>query len=68
MNMKRSYTDLSCRFCKEGAEESQEHLEVCAGTLFERRSQEMSKQKGKVVFWRRMNKKIMMMGKVAAVT
>ena len=29
VNNKRSFTDLNCRFCRENAQESQEHLEVC---------------------------------------
>ena len=38
MNTKRSYKeDLSCRFCSEEAEETQEHLESCEGTSHERR-------------------------------
>ena len=63
VNMKRSYTDLSCRFCKGGSEESQEHLEQCTGTEFERRNLVMAGQAGKVIFWRRMGKKIMIYGK-----
>ena len=68
VNVKRSFTDLSCRFCKGGNEESQEHLENCTGTEFERRNLVMDGQAGKVIFWRRMGKKIMIYGKAATDT
>ena len=58
VNNKRSYNNLSCRFCEDDTEESQEHLEVCRGCDFERRKQKMSKWKDKVTFWRRMTTKI----------
>ena len=58
-NIKRSYKDLSCRFCKSGGEETQEHLEVCVGCEFERRGLEMSVRSDKVKFWLRMEKKMM---------
>ena len=41
-NIKRSYKDLSCRFCQSGEEETQEYLEVCVGYDFERRGLKMS--------------------------
>ena len=37
VNNKRSFTDLSCRFCRDNTQESQEHLEECSGSVFERR-------------------------------
>jgi hypothetical protein len=58
VNTKRSYNNLSCRFCEDNVEESQEHLEVCRGGDFERRKLRMSNWKGKVTFWRRMTKKM----------
>ena len=58
-NFKRSYKDLSCRFCKSGGEETQEHLEVCVGCEFERRGLNMSVRSDKVKFWLRMEKKMM---------
>ena len=58
VNNKRSYNNLSCRFCDDDTEESQEHLVVCRGGDFERRKLKMAKWEGKVTFWRRMTKKI----------
>ena len=36
VNNKRSFTDLSCRFCRDNIQESEEHLEECSGSVFER--------------------------------
>ena len=36
-HIKRSYKDLSCRFCQSGEDETQEHLGVCIRCEFERR-------------------------------
>ena len=58
VNKKRSHNNLSCRFCEDDTEESQEHLEVCRGGDFERRKLKLTNSKGKVTFWRRMTKKI----------
>ena len=58
-NIKRSYKDLSCRFCQSGEEETQEHLEVCVGCDFERRGLKMSVRSDIVKFWLRMEKKMM---------
>ena len=58
VNNKRSFNNLSCRFCDDNTEESQEHLEVCSGCDFEKRALKMTKWKGKVIFWRRMTIKI----------
>ena len=58
VNNKRSFTNLSCRFCDSGADESQEHLEECGGCEFERRRVNMTSWKGRVIFWRRMTTKI----------
>ena len=58
-NIKRSYKDLSCRFCNTGGEETQEHLEVCVGCEFERRGLQLSVRSDKVKFWLRMEKKMM---------
>ena len=57
-NMKRSYKDLKCRFCMNGDDETQEHLEVCGGCVFERRGLDMSVRSDIVKFWLRMEKKI----------
>ena len=37
--------------------ESQEHLESCDGTKFERRGKMVSEVMGRVIFWRRMTQK-----------
>ena len=58
MNHKGSYNDLNCRFCKQNVQESQEHLEVCSETNYERRGLALSDWEGKQGFWRRMNFKI----------
>ena len=46
--------------------ETQEHLEMCEGTKFERRGVRISEVMGRVIFWRRMMKK--MTQKTATVT
>ena len=58
-NIKRSYKDLSCRFCVDGGEETQEHLEVCVGCEYERRGLRMIVKSDILWFWRRMEVKIM---------
>ena len=37
-NFRHSWEDLSCRHCNLGVDETQEHLETCGGTEFERRN------------------------------
>ena len=63
VNNKRSFSNLSCRFCDDDTEETQEHLEECRGCDFERRSLKMTGWWGKVIFWRRMTAKISAWGK-----
>ena len=58
VNNKRSFTNLSCRYCDEGSQETQEHLEECAGCKFERRGLDLSGWVGLVMFWRRMIAKL----------
>ena len=58
VNNKRSFVNLSCRFCDDGSQESQEHLETCGGCVFERRNLDMTRWKGQVIFWRRMTAKL----------
>ena len=58
VNNKRSHNSLSCRFCDDDTEESQEHLVACRGGDFERRKLKMTKREDRVTFWRRMTKKI----------
>ena len=58
MNCKSSYTDLSCRQCGSETPESQEHLEVCMATGYERRGLDMSTKVGQLAFWKRMSMKL----------
>ena len=58
VNNKRSYTNLSCRYCDEGSQETQEHIETCGGCKFERRGLDISGWVGLVIFWRRMTAKL----------
>ena len=46
--------------------ETQDHLEICDGTKFERRGVRVSEVMGRVIFWRRMTQK--MTQKTATVT
>ena len=52
--------NLNCRFCRSGAEETQEHLEICSGTEQERRKlPNMSTDCNQLLrFWIRMTKKL----------
>ena len=62
LNAKRSWKEnLTCRCCDSDVQESQEHLEVCRGTEFERRGLGMEGFMGKVTFWRRMTVKMRQM-------
>jgi hypothetical protein len=64
VNNKRSFNNnLSCRFCDNDTEETQEHLEECTGCEYERRGQKMSDWSGRVIFWRRVTAKIAAWGK-----
>ena len=56
---KRSYECLTCRFCNSNVLETQEHLEICEGTKFERRGLRLSDVMGRVIYWRKMTVKIM---------
>ena len=63
---KKPFESLTCRFCTNGVPETQEHLEICDGTEFERRGLRVSDVMGRVIFWRRMTQK--MTQKTATVT
>ena len=63
---KKSSEGLTCRFCGNNLPETQEHLEICDGTKFERRGVRVSEVMGRVIFWRRMTQK--MTQKTATVT
>ena len=49
---------LTCRFCANNEPETQEHLEMCTETEFERRGVRINEVMGRVIFWRRMMKKM----------
>ena len=57
-NFRHSWDDLACRYCDLGDDESQEHLEMCGGTEFERRGLELRNWRDQLLFWRRMTVKI----------
>ena len=58
-NFRKSHVNnMGCRFCSDMSDETQEHLELCDGTLFERRGLDLSDWRGKLEFWRRMTKKM----------
>ena len=58
VNNKRSFTNLDCKYCKEGSQETQEHLQACSDCNHERRGLDMSRWVGMVMFWRRMIAKL----------
>ena len=55
---KKASESLTCRFCANDLPETQEHLEICDGTKFERRGVRVSEVMGRVIFWRRMTQKM----------
>ena len=61
-NNKGSFKDsLNCRFCSEDIHETQEHLQECSGTWYERRNlslEDSNNWKAVLQFWRRMTAKI----------
>ena len=65
-NFRHSHTNnMGCRLCLRNHEETQEHLEHCEGTVYERRGLDLLQRRGLLDFWRRMAKR---MEKIAAVT
>ena len=58
VNNKRSFTNLDCRYCKEGSQETQEHLQECSGCNHKRRGLDMSGWVGMVMFRRRIIAKL----------
>ena len=52
------HSDLSCTLCSSNLEMNQEHLEICEGTVHERRGLDMGTWRGLLDFWRRMIKKL----------
>ena len=58
-NFRHSYVNnMACRFCAQGSDETQEHLQLCGGTGFERRGLDLSDKRGLLDFWRRMKMKL----------
>ena len=58
-NFRHSYVNnMGCRLCSEGSDETQEHLQLCEGTRFERRGLDLSDWRGLLDFWRRMKIKL----------
>ena len=58
-NFKKSHANnMGCRLCSDTSDETQEHLELCDGTIFERRGLDLSDWRGKLDFWKRMTKKM----------
>merc|ERR1739838_652166 len=50
---------MGCRYCDEDIRvETQEHLEVCEGFTYEQRNLNMTEERGKLIFWRRMAPKL----------
>ena len=58
MNTKSSFENLNCRFCNTNTPETQEHLQICGGTWFERRGLHMAGWRDLLLFWRRMTVKL----------
>ena len=48
--------NLTCRFCANNLPETQEHLDICEGTKFERRGVRISEVMRRSFIWRRMKK------------
>ena len=54
---KRPTESLTCIFCANDLPETQEYLEICDGTKFERRGVRVSVIMGRVMFCKRMTQK-----------
>ena len=50
--------NMGCRLCSQDSDETQEHLQLCEGTKFERRGLDLSDWRGLLDFWRRMKIKM----------
>ena len=58
-NFRHSHeNNMGCRLCSQDSDETQEHLQLCEGTKFERRGLDLSDLRGLLDFWRRMKIKI----------
>ena len=51
-NFRHSYyvNDMECRFCAQGSDKTKEHLQLCAGTSFERRGLDLTDKRGLLDF------------------
>ena len=54
---KKTSKSLTSIFCANNLPETQENLEICDGTKFERRGVRISEVMGRGIFWRRMTQK-----------
>ena len=64
INFKSSHNNLNCRLCTANVHETQEHLQMCEGTVFERRGLErleVGYWMDVLSFWRRMTVKLVKM-------
>ena len=58
-NFRHSHVNnMSCRLCSQDSDETQEHLQLCEGTRFERRGLDLTDWRGLLDFWRRMKIKM----------
>ena len=58
-NFRHSHVNnMGCRLCSQDSDETQEHLQFCEGTKFERRGLDLSDWRGLLDFWRRMKIKM----------
>ena len=58
-NFRHSHVNnMGCRLCSQDSDETQEHLQLCEGTKFERRGLDLSDWRGLLDFWRRMKIKM----------
>ena len=58
-NFRHSHVNnMRCRLCSQDSDETQEHLQLCEGTRFERRGLDLSDWRGLLDFWRRMKFKM----------
>ena len=58
-NFRHSHeNNMGCRLCSQDSDETQEHLQLCEGTKFERRGLDLSDWRGLLDFWRRMKIKM----------
>ena len=49
---------MQCRHCTSGADEKQEHLEVCGSTQELKGKLDLTKEKEHMIFWRKISNKL----------